>query len=177
MKKSINLCQSLGLKQQEMANLLGVSRAQWSMYECRKRKLPTAAKHLLSELLVHVETQEEKSKSKRKGDPLPDQARKEIEQMLHENEFQQTLVMKKIAAAEKQKAATNQLQHVTTFLSDAKKSGRIKSAQYNLLMLDTSKALAVDNTVVRLKLAIRQAQLKLERQMLEEQLGNKWKSL
>ena len=55
MEKDKKIRELLGLKQEDMAILLRVSRTQWSMYEIGKRDLPLVAKLKLSEMLAFIQ--------------------------------------------------------------------------------------------------------------------------
>ncbi|MRX41745.1 hypothetical protein GJU43_20885 [Flavobacterium sp. LC2016-23] len=58
MKKEENVGALLGIPQEEMAILLQVTRAQWSMFLSGKRSLPTAAVLKLTEMLTIVKEAE-----------------------------------------------------------------------------------------------------------------------
>ena len=51
MKNTFPLRSLLGLTQNDMAQLLGIGRSQWAMFETGKRDLPTPAKLLLAEMM------------------------------------------------------------------------------------------------------------------------------
>lgn len=53
--EKIKIRELLGMKQEEIALLLEVTRSQWAMYELGKRDLPTAAKLKLAEMLAFVQ--------------------------------------------------------------------------------------------------------------------------
>jgi transcriptional regulator with XRE-family HTH domain len=50
--EKIKIRELLGMKQEEIALLLEITRSQWAMYETGKRDLPTAAKLKLAEMLA-----------------------------------------------------------------------------------------------------------------------------
>ena len=52
MKKEHPIRSLLGLKQEDIAMFLGLSRARWGMYEIGKRDLPLPAKQMLAEMLL-----------------------------------------------------------------------------------------------------------------------------
>ncbi len=58
MKTQTSISSLLGLNQQDMALLLGVSRGQISMYEIGKRSLPTAALQKLATILSYLKERE-----------------------------------------------------------------------------------------------------------------------
>ena len=53
--EKIKIRELLGMKQEEIALLLEITRSQWAMYETGKRDLPTAAKLKLAEMLAFVQ--------------------------------------------------------------------------------------------------------------------------
>lgn len=55
MEKDKKIREFLGLKQEDMAILLRVTRTQWSMYEIGKRDLPLVAKQKLGEMLAFIQ--------------------------------------------------------------------------------------------------------------------------
>lgn len=53
--EKIKIRELLGIKQEEIALLLEITRSQWAMYETGKRDLPTAAKLKLADILAFVQ--------------------------------------------------------------------------------------------------------------------------
>lgn len=89
----------LGLTQQEIAMVLGVSRSQWSLYELGRRDLPLSASNLLAEMLSHMEKAETSSKKLNKLSQ--EKSQKELERLLQKNENQIALISKTINSIEK----------------------------------------------------------------------------
>jgi transcriptional regulator with XRE-family HTH domain len=58
MENNVKIQNVLGLKQEEMAIVLKITRAQWSMYLSGKRSLPVAALLKLAEILNVVNQQD-----------------------------------------------------------------------------------------------------------------------
>lgn len=58
MKSKTGIKSRLGLSQDEMAKLTGVTRSQWSMYEIGQRDIPLASTRLLGDLLLYLQKQE-----------------------------------------------------------------------------------------------------------------------
>jgi transcriptional regulator with XRE-family HTH domain len=54
MEKDKKIREYLGMKQEDMAMLLQVTRTQWSMYEIGERDLPLAAKNQLASMLAFI---------------------------------------------------------------------------------------------------------------------------
>ena len=65
MKKIHPIRTLLGLTQEQIAMMLGVTRAHWGMYELGKRDLPLAPKERLGEMLQFIKTLEGKQKQLR----------------------------------------------------------------------------------------------------------------
>ena len=61
MEKDKKIREYLGMKQEDMAMLLQVSRTQWSMYEIGERDLPLAAKNQLASILAFIHQTETQS--------------------------------------------------------------------------------------------------------------------
>ena len=126
MKKTNTISTLLGFTQEDMAMLLGVSRGQWSMYESGKRDIPLQAKLLLAEMLQFMQTPSATISSKLPHVAHQEAKKKEqLERMLKENEYQQLLVAKKLAALEKKYTAAVsvlQLMDHLAMLSDHKKA-------------------------------------------------------
>ena len=116
MKKENTIRQMLGMTQEKIAMLLGISRSQWAMFELGKRNLPAAAQQLLAELLTHVQSPET-AKSITQPAKQEGKEQKIIENALLENQYQLLLVSREITALEKKANATLKSLHVTDFLS------------------------------------------------------------
>jgi len=115
MKKETSICAFLGVSQQEMSMLLGVSRSLWSLYELGQRDLPLRAKQLLGELLTHVQTNFTAAKST--PPPPRNEQLQRLERQLRDNEYQRMLMVRKIAKATKKHEAQARLAHLVAFLS------------------------------------------------------------
>lgn len=55
MRKGASICKQLGIKQEELAMLLKISKGQLAMFEIGKRDIPLTAKKQLTELLMGVQ--------------------------------------------------------------------------------------------------------------------------
>lgn len=106
MKKTNTISKLLGFTQEDMALLLGVSRGQWSMYESGKRDIPVQAKQLLAEMLKFMQTPAAIISRKLPHVAHQEAKKKEqLERLLKENEYQQLIIAKKLAALEKKYTA------------------------------------------------------------------------
>lgn len=104
MKRNYTIASLLGMTHKDMAGLLSISPSHYSMFESGKRDLPHTAQLLLSELLTSVESDTITAKSH-------DTASYEAERLrltlykLKENQFQQMVLERKMAAAERKHQA------------------------------------------------------------------------
>lgn len=102
MKKDITICKLLGIKQDDLAMLLNVSKGQLAMYETGKRDLPVTAKLQLATILQYM--QEDSDKQDSMATILKAQMvhqKKVLEQMLQTNKYKQLLLEKKRLLVEK----------------------------------------------------------------------------
>ena len=133
MKKESTLRTLIGIKQQDMAGLLYVSRTRFSMFETGKRSLPVASMEFFAEMLVHLTASNHITKSLFQSEQYQTLLQKQIERLLLENERQQWLVVKKINAATKKYEAKLKMLQLSEFLTSrpAKKgvldTGMLKS--------------------------------------------------
>jgi transcriptional regulator with XRE-family HTH domain len=123
MKEAHPIRTLLGLTQEQIAMMLGISRAHWGMYELGKRDLPLGPKERLAEMLLFLRTIEGTEKKLREPE-----SKAELEQaarLLRENEYQRLTLEKKLAAAEEKRNAQIRLSLLTDFLETraAKKAG------------------------------------------------------
>lgn len=119
MEKKETITALLGTTQEEMAMLLQITRAHWSMYESGKRNLPQAASIKLAEMLAHV--QSAKAKSSKHPSQLEEKETKEkLQTLLNENNYQQFIMEKKIAGIEKKQAATASALHLLNYFENNK---------------------------------------------------------
>ncbi len=89
MKTHQTICELLGLKQQEIAMLLGVHRTQWSMFELGKRSLPKEALMQLHEILsLNQSADTMLSKETPANQQTANFSKEELETLLKENEYQ-----------------------------------------------------------------------------------------
>jgi transcriptional regulator with XRE-family HTH domain len=91
----------LGLSQEEMAIILGITRTQWSMYEIGKRNLPSAAAVEFSKLLHYI--QENHSKEMEMPDFMKEEEKRVYGQLgkdIQKNEYKLNRLTKKMERAQ-----------------------------------------------------------------------------
>ena len=101
-KMKNNISTSLGFKQQELAQLLQVSRSQLSLYELGKRSLPVHAMEKLTIMLTLAQKGKAKSKVKKN---ISVKEQNILKKLLLKNSHQQLLVERKIKTLEKKQNA------------------------------------------------------------------------
>jgi transcriptional regulator with XRE-family HTH domain len=168
MKKEYTICTLLGITQQDLAMLLGVSRSQCAMYELGQRDLPLPAKQLLAEMLTYVQSHENAAKS---TTPPPQKAKlQQLERLLRDNEFQQLLVARKIAVATKKQQAHARLLQLTIFLSTRNTGKHATPQVHQVLVAKASPALEAQFSDAVAELQHRQELLELEKLLLESRV-------
>lgn len=167
MEKRETISILLGASQLEMSLLLKVNRSQWSMFELGKRSLPVAAKLELSEMLKHVQSTNSKNSKKQLLSVQQENKKTEVlEALLFENQYQQLVVEKKIAAIlKKQEAAIAALQLIDYLAKTDKKA----TNPYLLQNMETkAKRKAAENSdAVLITHQIKQELLKYEAELLK----------
>lgn len=139
MEKDKKIRELLGLRQEDMALLLRVTRTQWSMYEIGKRDLPLVAQIKLAELLAFVQepknaTVDNFVDTKSEGA----KTKKVFENLKLINKHRQVLTEHKLKAIEKKyEAAVTALQFIH-FLET--KDQQIVAEQEMLLIVLKTKA-------------------------------------
>lgn len=168
MKKETTISALLGLSQQEVAMLLGVNRSQWSMFESGQRDLPLHAKQLLGEMLTHMKSFDASKGTKASQKLTYDQ----LERQLRENEYQQLLLSRKIAAITKKQEAQARLSHLSEFLSA---HTSYKNASPQLHQVIVAKAASKRETEFSVALSALQQQLDtlvLAKELLDSKMAN-----
>lgn len=119
MKKQDNFRKQLGLKQEELAQLLQVTRSQLSLYEIGKRKLPIHATQKLASILSFAQKESTLIEHKDKND------QKEVnllQLLLVKNQHQQLLLEKKMLAIQKKENAAKASEKIVTHLKEQAKT-------------------------------------------------------
>lgn len=150
MKKEVTISELLGVSQMEISILLKINRSQWSMYESGKRGLSVDAKLQLSEMLKHVQNENDKELKKQVLSTQQEAKKKEtLEDLLKENDYQQQTIERKIKKIKKKQAFvvsrfqlldyleqhTNKKEEHPELLQRMKDKAEDKAAQYDEAVL------------------------------------------
>jgi transcriptional regulator with XRE-family HTH domain len=172
MEKQINIRDLFGLTQPEMAMLLKISRARYSMFESGKRSLPLEAELRLANMLKQAKTiAAENHKKLPHAGPQLDKARKMLEASIMENEYRRHTVARSIAALERRyDAHSKALQLIGLLTSEAEfKTG--KEPELLGIIESTAKKGVEDNSLPKLvKQRVRLSTLQHEASALKEEL-------
>lgn len=101
MKKNHTFSALLGLKQDQMAQLLQVHTSQWSMHECGKRSLPLKAKQTLSIMLGYLKFEGKSLKVEQNLTEQEELKKEYLKKRLRMNDLDMYEINKKIEHAER----------------------------------------------------------------------------
>jgi len=171
MKRNNNFRTTLGLKQQELAQLLQVSRSQLSLYELGRRSLPLAAMEKLATILTYSQKKTVKTDAKKS---ISVEEQNFIKKLLNRNCHKQLLVERKIKALQKKKnAIVTSKKLISNLLKDkinikksevdVLKSIEVKSKNQDIQNYDT----------LLLQLEIKKKVLVFEEKLLQKKLQSK----
>jgi transcriptional regulator with XRE-family HTH domain len=116
MRKGKSICKQLGIKQDELAMLLNISKGQLAMFETGKRELPTSAMQQLAPMLKYMHEESLKSSSAEILKSQEEQQKKVLEHLLKENKYFQTEVSKKLEMAKRKYQANVSAIQLVRFL-------------------------------------------------------------
>lgn len=161
-----NISSSLGLKQQELAQLLQVSRSQLSLYELGKRNLPLPAMEKLATMLTYLKKEALKSETN-KSISVDDQ--NYLKKLLLKNNHQQLLVERKITVLEKkQKAFTISSELISYLLKDKSKMNKSEFAILKTIERKNQESLNYATNLLQLEL--KKEVLRFEEKLLRKKL-------
>ena len=170
MKKQHPIPTLLSLKQEEIAMLLGISRARWGMYEISKRDLALSATQLLAEMLIY----------EKESDPIAkptsvkqqqERQRQELERLLRKNENQQLLLERKMAIIQKKQDAQLGLLSLVGFLNNRKaKDTDPKSMYFGNSERKAHEPPAPDHATVLMLQELKKEVLAFEKKCIEAKL-------
>ncbi|MBD3583506.1 helix-turn-helix transcriptional regulator [Flavobacterium selenitireducens] len=167
--KNKTLRSHLLLTQEEMAHLLGVSRGHYSMYELGRRDLPVSALQIAAELSVSLGISGKFPKEKLSA-PAPTkqhvaEEQRLIARLLNENDYQRTLVARKIATVEKAQTAARRISELQDYLK--KRASKNPNPTPIAFSTDKKKKSAAGADANLIALRLRQEWLETEKKFLE----------
>ena len=163
-----NISASLGLKQQELAQLLQVSRSQLSLYELGKRSLPLPAMEKLATLLTHSQKEAVNSESKN-NIRVEDQIF--LKKLVLKNNHQQLLVERKIIALEKkQNALATSKKLIAHLLKNESKMKKNELAVLKSIEIKSKNQDIKNYAALLLQLEIKKEVLAFEEKLLQKKL-------
>jgi transcriptional regulator with XRE-family HTH domain len=121
MKKQASIREQLGLKQEELAQLLQVTRSQLSLYEIGKRKLPTLATQKLAYLLSFAQTETATLDLEAENERIDPSF---LQRLLVKNQHQQLMIDKKLQAMQKKEYATKASNKIVNHLVEQAKTNK-----------------------------------------------------
>lgn len=167
MRKGKSICKQLGIKQEELAMLLNISKGQLAMFETGKRELSTSAMQQLAPMLkfMHEESLKLGSAEILKSQEL--QQKKVLEHLLKENKYFQTEVSKKLEMAKRKYQANISAIQLMRFLeNEATKKGETPDELLKLIEGRAASDLGKNNWEVVVKLQIQKEVLLTEEKIL-----------
>lgn len=169
MKKQNDIRTLLGLKQEDIAMLLDVTRAHWGMYEIGKRDLPTAAMQKLSEILVHVQSHDRVIK------PQPDKKsiaryQQQLTELVDQNEFQRLLLAKKITAATKKLVAQQRMSLLVDFIGSQEGKGSKSDNIYQYVLRKQAQNAHTDYESILMQYELKKEVLEFEQKLIESKM-------
>ena len=163
-----NISTSLGLKQQELAQLLQVSRSQLSLYELGKRSLPIYAMEKLTIMLALAQKGKVKSEMKKS---ISNEEQNVLKKILLKNNHQQLLVERKIKALEKkQNALVTSKQLIAHLLKNESKIMKNELAVLKSIEIKSKKQEIEKYNTALLQLEIKKEVLVFEEKVLQKKL-------
>jgi transcriptional regulator with XRE-family HTH domain len=167
MRKGKSICKELGIKQEELAMLLNISKGQLAMFETGKRDLPTAAMLLLAPMLAFIQEENLKSGSAEILKSHIEQKKKVLEQLLKENQYKQKLLERKLEIAENKYQANRKALQLMRFLeNDASKKGDSPNSLVKIIEARAKSELEKNGWGVVAKFQIQKEVLLVEEKML-----------
>lgn len=169
MRKGKPTCKELGLKQEELAVLLNISKGQLAMFETGKRDLPIAAMQQIAPMLQFVQEESLKSGSAEVMKFQAADKKKVLAHLLKENQYKQKLLERKLEIAEKKFQSNCTAMQLMRFLEiDASKKGNSPNGLVKLIEARAVKELEQNSWEVVVKLQIQKEVLVMEEKMLLE---------
>ena len=166
-----NISTAVGLKQQELAQLLQVSRSQLSLYELGKRSLPVHAMEKLAAILAYMQKGKAKSEVKKS---IPVEKQNFLKKLLLKNNHQQLIVDRKIKALEKkQKAFTTSKKLIAYLLKNLSKMKKNELAVLKSIEVKSKKQEIENYATLLFQLELKKKVLVFEEKVLQKKLQSK----
>ena len=170
-KMKNNISTSLGFKQEELAQLLQVSRSQLSLYELGKRSLPVHAMEKLAVMLALAQKKAVKSEVKKR---ISVKEQNFLKKLLLKNNHQQLLVERKIKALEKkQNALATSKKLIAHLLKNESKMKKNELAVLKSIEIKSKKQEIEKYNTALLQLEIKKEVLVFEEKVLQKKLQSK----
>jgi len=168
MKREHPIRTLLGLKQEDIALLLGVSRSHWGMVETGKRDLPLHANQLLGQILSQLNKLETASKQQQTAQHKA--TKQKFEKLLHENAYQILHLEREIAATIKKQGREMRLLQLRDLLNGLENKKPFQAGMFSVI---NAKASHADDAAAAAVLAEQQHRMELlqfEKTLLESKL-------
>ena len=171
MKHKNNIRTTLGLKQEELAQLLQVSRSQLSLYELGKRSLPLQALEKMAIMLQLSQKKVPKSE-KKKSNAIEEQ--KLLQNLLLKNSHQQLIIERKIKAFEKKQNALETSKKLISYLeNEESKPNKSEMVILKSIATKTENSILKNSATKLLELQLKKEVLVFEGNLLREKLKSK----
>ncbi|UPT71194.1 MAG: helix-turn-helix transcriptional regulator [Flavobacterium sp. JAD_PAG50586_2] len=170
--KKGNIRELLGASQEEMAVLLKISRAQWSMFESGKRDLPFEAKKQFAEMLTYVQSAKEKAAKKKPESAQPNErtARK-LKLSLLTNLNRQRIVSKKISDLQKKISGAEAALHLERYCENSKnEQPQFVAVEINKILKRAKEDVQIGESFEMIELQIKLNVLQYEEKLLKAEL-------
>lgn len=166
MRKKGVLRQFFGVSQEEIAMILKISRAQWSMFESGKAELPHDARIEYYDLLAYV--QSAKDEVAKKG-PNPAQSKEEaLKFYLVVNQHRQGLTSRKIENLQKKQAMAEAALHLEGYYENSKQEQpKFVGDKIEEILKRANKDVQLGDSAEMIQLQIKLKVLRYEETLLE----------
>lgn len=167
MKQAFLIRSRFGITQDEIAQLLGIGRSQWSMFESGKRDLPTKAKLLLASIIQSLEPQDPAGKQLKQHSINPEMEQ-HLKNRLLQNKFNLLCAERKLEITMKKQETNLALLTLTQVLMDKLNTkSPHASALVEQLNAKASEALSEKGSMAIPRQELRLELLKQEKEVLE----------
>lgn len=172
MQKGKTISKLLGLKQEELAELLKVNKSQLAMFETSKRDLPIAAMQQLAPMLQFVQEESLKSGSAEVLKSQTAQKNKVLAHLLKENQYKQKLLERKLEIAEHKYQTNKTAMQLMQFLEkEATKKGDSPNGLVKVIERRATSELEQNSWEVVVKFQIQKELLLAEEKVLLKMLS------